>query len=584
MTAPPPQYPSYSRNTAYGHAVQINGSIHGPVHLPDGSNIDPCLRDLRITDPREDKDRIEASKDRLLRDCYAWILESPDFRRWMDHDDTQLLWIKGDPGKGKTMMMIALVEELSERFKAEPRSGILSPMLAKLKGKTRSGILSYFFCQSTDSRLNNSISVLKGLIYLLVIQKRGLIRHVQKRYDDAGGSIFEGPNALYALRATLLDILNDSTLPRTYLLVDALDECVVDLRQLLDIVTGNNFETRSKVKWLVASRNRPDIQEHLRSNGHRIKISLELNATHVSQAVTTFINYKVRELATRKKYDTKLQKEVKNQLCEKAEATFLWVALACKRLCDEEVPLWKTRSVLKDLPPGLKPLYGLMMDQILRRGDAEDVELCQQILRAVTVTYRPLLLQELAATAGLPEALFDSISSLHDLVDRCGSFLTVREGAIYFIHQSAKDYLATGNGRRIFFSSEAEEHGKIMHRSLDLMANTLRKDICDLKKPGALAREAEQNVSNGLLPRIGYACCYWVNHLGDYLVDSSSAQILLDGGKVHKFLQKHLLHWIEVLSLLRTMPEGVLMTKHLESVVEVWSPSIVRQQELTYCI
>lgn len=557
------------------------GDIHGPVHLQDGASLDQCLRDLRITDPREDKDRI-GSKDRLLRDCCAWVLESPNFRRWRDRDDTKLLWIKGDPGKGKTMIMIALVKELSERFKAKPGSSILSPMLAKLKDKTRSGILSYFFCQSTDSRLNNSISVLKGLIYLLVIQKKGLIRHVRKRYDEVQDRIFEGPNALYALRATLLDILNDSTLPRTYLLVDALDECVVELRLLLDIITGNNFETRSKVKWLVASRHRPDIEERLRPNGLRIKISLELNATHVSRAVNTFINYKVRELAARKKYDTKLQKEVKNQLRKKAEATFLWVALACKRLSDEEVPLWETRSVLRDLPSGLEPLYGLMMNQILRRGD---VELCKQILRTVTVTFRPLLLRELAATAGLPEALFDSTSSLHDLVDRCGSFLTVREGAIHFIHQSAKDYLATGNGRRIFPSSKAEEHGNIMHRSLDLMANTLRKDMCNLKKPGALAREAEQNISNGLLPRIGYACCYWVNHLGDYLVDSDSAQryqILHDGRKVHEFLQNHLLHWIEVLSLLRTMPEGVLMIKHLESVFDdVSLLLLVRQQELT---
>lgn len=56
------------------------GDIHGPVHLQDGASLDQCLRDLRITDPREDKDRIE-SKDRLLRDCYAWVVESPDFRR-----------------------------------------------------------------------------------------------------------------------------------------------------------------------------------------------------------------------------------------------------------------------------------------------------------------------------------------------------------------------------------------------------------------------------------------------------------------------------------------------------------------------
>jgi hypothetical protein len=107
--------------------------------------LDQYLRDLRITDPREDKDRIK-SKNRLFKDCYAWILESPDFRRWRDYDDIKLLWIKGDPGKGKIMIMITFIKELSERFKAKPGLSILSPMLVKLKSKTRLDILSYFFC------------------------------------------------------------------------------------------------------------------------------------------------------------------------------------------------------------------------------------------------------------------------------------------------------------------------------------------------------------------------------------------------------------------------------------------------------
>ena len=109
-----------------------------------------------------------------------------------------------------------------------------------------------------------------------------------------------------------------------------------------------------KVKWLVTSRNRQDIEERLRPDGLRIKISLELNATHISRSVDSFINFKIQELAALKGYDKNLREKVKNQLCEKAEATFLWVALACKRLRD--VPNWKTKSVLGDLPPGLEPL------------------------------------------------------------------------------------------------------------------------------------------------------------------------------------------------------------------------------------
>jgi hypothetical protein len=326
------------------------------------------------------------------------------------------------------MMMIGLVKELSGYVDSKPRLG-MSSLLRKLKLTHRPGILSYFFCQSTDSRLNSAVSVLKGLIYLLIAQHQNLIRHLQKRYDDAGRKIFEGPIAVYTLRTILLDMLTDSTLPRTYLLVDALDECTDGLHVLLDIIAGKGFTTRLNVKWLVSSRNRPDIKECLRPDSWQMKISLELNPTHISRAVATFINTKVKDLAMRKQYDTGLQEEVKNQLYEKAEATFLWVALACKQL--GEVPLWRTRSVLKELPSGLEPLYEQMMGQILLQN-AEDVEYCKQVLRSVIITYRPLHLQELAATAELPRALFDSISSLSQLVDRCGLFLTVRKRTVYF--------------------------------------------------------------------------------------------------------------------------------------------------------
>lgn len=90
------------------------------------------------------------------------------------------------------------------------------------------------------------------------------------------------------------------------------------------------------------------------------------------------------------------------------------------------------------------------MDQILLQKNAEDVEYCKLVLCSVIITYRPLHLQEPAATAELPQALFDSISSSSQLVDRCGSFLTVRKRTVHFIHQSAKDYLLLAMVERSF--------------------------------------------------------------------------------------------------------------------------------------
>src|SRR2546421_2291201 len=96
-------------------------------------NVEQCLVDLKAPDPRIEKDRIEFSKDKLLKDSYTWILNNQAFMDWQENHKTRLLWIKGDPGKGKTMMMIGLVDQLSKQLQTNPGSHIMS----------------YFFCQNT---------------------------------------------------------------------------------------------------------------------------------------------------------------------------------------------------------------------------------------------------------------------------------------------------------------------------------------------------------------------------------------------------------------------------------------------------
>ncbi|KAK0713356.1 heterokaryon incompatibility protein-domain-containing protein [Lasiosphaeria miniovina] len=63
-------------------------------------------------DPRVEKKRIELAKGGLLVDAYLWVLENPDFNRWRHSTESRLLWIKGDPGKGKTMLLCGIIDEL----------------------------------------------------------------------------------------------------------------------------------------------------------------------------------------------------------------------------------------------------------------------------------------------------------------------------------------------------------------------------------------------------------------------------------------------------------------------------------------
>jgi hypothetical protein len=274
-------------NTTGGLAAHDRSSIQvGNNYVNIHSGADPrdqCLADLRTTDPRHDKARIEQTKGGLLPNVCSWILDNLDFQRWRDDPRSRLLWIKGDPGKGKTMLLCGIIDKLEPATKlADPRA---------------TTFLSYFFCQATDSRINTATDILRNLIYLLIQQQESLVQHLQNEYKHARKDAFQDPNAWIVLSKILDDILCDPDLQGAYLVIDALDECETDLPRLLDLIVRNSTKSCS-VKWLVSSRNRHDIEQGLRLDGSRLQLSLELedNAEQVSRAVDAFINHKALQL------------------------------------------------------------------------------------------------------------------------------------------------------------------------------------------------------------------------------------------------------------------------------------------------
>lgn len=242
---------------------------------------------------------------------YVSVGDSHDFHQWHDRPESRLLWIKGDPGKGKTMLFCGIINELEGAIVAD--------------GHCRN--LAYFFCQATDSRINNAIAVLRGLIYLLAHQQPRLISHVRK-YTDAGTSLSDA-NAWFALSDILGGMLGDPNLQATYLVVDALDECIHDLPRLLKFIVEQSF-TLSQVKWIVSSRNWPDIEKDLNAATRKARLCLELKEASVSEAVTEYVRFKVHRLAERNKYKPDTRDAVQRYLSENAHGTFLWVAFCTK--------------------------------------------------------------------------------------------------------------------------------------------------------------------------------------------------------------------------------------------------------------
>ncbi|RTE76831.1 hypothetical protein BHE90_008686 [Fusarium euwallaceae] len=485
-----------------------------------------CLAALCSTNPRHDKIRIEETNGGLLKESYSWILGNPEFQRWCDpKENCPLLWIRGDPGKGKTMLLSGIINGL------EP--------FTRLGNSGTDTSLSYFFCQATNSGLNNSAAVLRGLAYLLVEQQPCLLSHVRDEASLSPGHCNSG----VAIRDILSEMLRDPALQNVIFVVDALDECITDLKFLLDFI---NRTTSTQVRWLVSSRNIYDIDQELGQAQTRVALSLELNEDSVSQAVNYYIQHRVRQLGVKRQFSSKDLMDAETYLSQNAHGTFLWVALVCRQLEGRE-PWEKVMDYLELFPPGLDQLYGRMMGTIC---SPVSQDLYMKILAIIATVYRPVSLSELMAIQNMP----GGEDMLPRILMKCGCFLTIRDKVVYFVHQSAKDFLLNQKGAIFPFGLDRHHLG-LFEKSLKGLA-TLKMDIYDNVYPAtSMCNFRPKFPERDPLSGLAYFCQFWAHHLRDSrtICDQDPSHY----NKVHQFMTDKSLFWLEALSLLKSLPAAM---------------------------
>jgi hypothetical protein len=512
-------------------------ALRKDMHMDDANTA--CFRDLFVVDPQYDMENIEKKKDKLLDDAYQWILHTEQymaFTNWNNESvlpPCRLLWVKGRAGTGKTMLLIGVIRELSGQ------SAALAPRI------------SHHFFQGTVDARNSATAALRSLVWLLLVQQPHLISYLQEKHKYAGSSLFTGDNAFLALSDAFKKMLKDPQLSPVYLIADALDECDQGLTDLVELIQ-TSLSLSEKVRWLVSSR--PEVELN---NSDTAGTLLELDTQNLERPVNAYIKHKLSALESRTGYNHSVLSSVSSEVRQRAENTFLWVALAFKELDSAEG--WDAVGIIRKIPPTLSKLYDLMMTRI-EDGSELNRQRCKNVLVATFLAYRPLSLDELAVVASLLPMMSRTI------VEKCGSFLTVTGETVHLIHQSAKDYLKANFELRLQKDGVLQGHRKIVSRSLDAMS-TLQRDIYGLQDLGLPIAEA---TTPGLDPlaSIRYSCVYWVGHLcgienGHYEVG------LCDNGTIHSFLKEHFLHWLEALSLCRSMSDGVASMAKLEALLQV---------------
>jgi NACHT domain len=405
-----------------------------------------------VTDPFEHKNHLKRKKGDRTQGTCEWILATEELTTWLeagpaagpDRRATDILWLWGYPGTGKSTMSIFLAEELSKIF-------------STATGRT----LAYFFCDSSFEEQRTATAILRGLLLQLLQQHPQLLSYVLPKYNERGAKLFESFDALWTIFTSMAA---DKATGRKYCIIDALDECDLEsqetlLRQLRQTFEHPNSDLSSSIRILMTSRPYEEIRRYL---GRPPFLSKDLASFQESRRdIESFITKRVASLRDINDYPDSVAKQVTRLLEDGAKGTFLWVGLACTEL--EKVDSKDAVSFLQELPHGLQSLYKTLLDKALISDKARK-DVIKRILSFVAVSIQPLSLPKLSTACQLHQDQGEKKRNqfMREEIASYRLIVIIQDDKVLLLHQSVKDFLVGSSAGH--FINEFEAHATIAHR------------------------------------------------------------------------------------------------------------------------
>lgn len=366
------------------------------------------------------------------------------------------------------------------------------------------------------------------------------------------------------------------------IVIDALDECdnEAHIKTIVELCSQLQRVPIISVRTLVTSR--PELPPRLvfrrtSDSSHQDFILHEIDKAVIGHDIALFLEYKFEQIRTEARIIAEWPgKDNIEVLAEMAVPLFIFAATVCRFIGhsyhDPRKPL---NYVLEyQNTPGLDQMgktYKSILDRILD-GEGEEGEV-----------QRVLLIQNFRNVVGPIVVLADNLSvnslasllqmdawDIHSQLETLHSVLNITtdpDRPVRPLHSSFLNYLLDGKrqGENQYWIDETSTHKHLAYKCIHLLQNSqsLKQDICDLRKPGSYRSEVEQStVERHISPDLQYACCYWVHHL-----DKGQCKIS-DQDECHPFLQESFLYLLVALSLIGRCSTAVAMITKLQTLLD----------------
>ncbi|GLB42001.1 hypothetical protein LshimejAT787_1100160 [Lyophyllum shimeji] len=252
-----------------------------------------------------------------------------------------------------------------------------------------------------------------------------------------------------------------------------------------------------------------------------------------------------------------------SRLVQHSGRLFIYAATALRYIHDGD-QLYKSRLALmanQELNSAsalqtsmIDDLYGHILEQACASKEVAERVLMRRLLSIIVFFRNPLPIEAIISLAEIDAHLYlPSFASVIHVP-------THTDSAVAPFHASFPDFVTN----RTRCSPErcpsfpallpAEGHGVLAVKCLELMNCSLKYNICNVNDDLIVSRRGRTNSSYNISPiseALKYSCRHWAAHFAELQELGPDLIVILDD-----FLNKHLLHWIECLSLVGELKSG----------------------------
>jgi pterin-4a-carbinolamine dehydratase len=373
-----------------------------------------------------------------------WFRKHPQYTNWINSTENDLLLVSAEPGCGKSVLSRCLIEEdlpSKRKFDVEP-------------------IVCYFFFK--DNTIQKSLpNGLAAIIHQLLVSSKDALTDFAQEISSMSEKALKDSATLWEKLERVIEHKSLKHRP-IYCVFDALDECAPDSPGLKDgreTLTGFLQEHLKKnikrIQFLVTTRPYPNIVSAFRGRSWPSKpIRLEgegkKEKDDLQEEINIVFDYEIDKFIEEREASEELASLIKDKLHTKGDGqrTYLWVKLVTEILKKTQYSDLKGWANFLNQPPSdVSKAYETLLD----RTTENSYDKIFTLLNIIYIANEPLTLREANIAVHIRgkydlesiKALgLDDKSFRTWIQDECGFFITEYDGRLFFIHQTAREFLS----------------------------------------------------------------------------------------------------------------------------------------------